>query len=497
MRSAASPAAARDAAGMHAAIERFLKACHRPYLLEPGEELLALKEGSFSLDRTESRLTLQAWSDTRNLTRRIVGIGEERRGRLELLVERFAHNVGRLFLLDLARPDSGEAGRRGGRLVFRERFRRFLTRQFPSWTLAEISAEQDLEHSLSPGFPRALLRKGQSGVAAIAANPDGMDPASILSFGLIWLDYLRRREQRMAIERLIVLLPAGAEPATCQRIPYLDAGRVVCDVYVYSAEDYAVRLDHGDYGNLETKLDVVHRPGAEAQAWVDRLRGLPHVECVENNNATSLRVHGLEFARTSGNELLFGLQKRAAARDGNIPEIERLAAELAFLRSQPQCPLHQKDPEEWLASQVRASLNVVDASLCSAPVYCQAPACLGGQRGRIDLLAVDYSGRLAVLELKASQDIHLPLQALDYWIRVKWHLDRDEFRSHGYFPGVLLRKEAPKLLLISPSLEFHPTTETILRFLSSSLEIERVGVGVNWREKLQVMFRLRGSETPF
>jgi hypothetical protein len=46
-------------------------------------------------------------------------------------------------------------------------------------------------------------------------------------------------------------------------------------------------------------------------------------------------------------------------------------------------------------------------------------------------------------------------------------------------------------------LEFHPTTETILQFRSSSLEIERVGVGVNWREKLQVMFRLQGAETPF
>ena len=497
MRPAASPAAARDAAGMHAAIECFLKACRRPYLLEPGEELFSLKEGSFSLDLVESRLTLQAWSDTRNFTRKIVGIGEQRRGRLELVVERFARNVGRILLLDMARPDSGEAGRRGGRLVFRERFRRFLTRQFPSWRVAEVSAEQDLEHSLSPGFPRAFLRKGPSGLAAIAATPDGMDPASILSFGLIWLDYLRRREQRMAIERLIVLLPAGTEPVTCQRIPYLDPARVLCDVYIYSAEDYAVRLDPGDYGNLETKLEVVHRPGEEAQGWVDKLKDLAHVECVENNNGASLRVHGLEFARTSGNELLFGLQKRAAARDGNLAEIERLAAELALLRSQPGSPLYQKDPEEWLASQIRASLNVVDASLCAAPVYCQAPTCLGGQRGRIDLLAVDYSGRLAVLELKASQDIHLPLQALDYWIRVKWHLDRDEFSSHGYFPGTLLRKDAPKLLLISPSLEFHPTTETILQFLSSSLEIERVGVGMNWREKLRVMFRLRGAETPF
>src|SRR5207248_2447196 len=170
---------------------------------------LPLQEGSFSIDQLDARLTLQAWSDTRNVTRRIVSIGEERRGRLELLVERFARNPGRMFLLDLERPDSQQAGRRGSRLVFRERFRRFLTRQFPSWNLAEISAEQDLEHSLSPGYPRAFLRKGQSGIAAIAATPDGMNPDSILSFGLIWLDYLRRREPRMRVERLIVLLPAG------------------------------------------------------------------------------------------------------------------------------------------------------------------------------------------------------------------------------------------------------------------------------------------------
>ena len=222
MRSAASSAAARDVDGMHAAIERFLKASRQPYLLEPGEELLPLKEGSYSVDRKDVRLTIQAWSDTRNLTRRIVGLGEERRGRLELVVERFARNVGPMFLIDMACPDSREAGRRGGRLVFRERFRRFLTRQFPAWKLAEISAEQDLQHSLSPVFPRALLRRGQSAVAAIAATPDCLDTSSILSFGLIWLDYLRRREQRLAVERLVLLLPAGAEQSTCQRIPYLD-----------------------------------------------------------------------------------------------------------------------------------------------------------------------------------------------------------------------------------------------------------------------------------
>jgi hypothetical protein len=124
------------------------------------------------------------------------------------------------------------------------------------------------------------------------------------------------------------------------------------------------------------------------------------------------------------------------------------------------------------------------------------PAFAGGERGVLDLLAVDRRGRLAVIELKASSDLHLPLQALDYWIRVKWHLDRGEFGAFGYFPGVALSPEPPRLLLVCPALEFHPTTETVLSFFSPVVEVERIGVGAGWRESLEVMFRLRGAERP-
>jgi len=499
MRSAASPAIARDADGMRAILERFLKSCRTPCLLEPGEQLLPLTDDNFSIDCKQDRLTIQAWNSTRNVMRRIVGLGEERRGRLDLVVERFARQVGQMVLIDMARPEAQETGRRGGRLVFRERFRSFLTREFPSWKLAELSSEPDLEHSLSPAFPRAFLHNGTSGIAAIAAPPDGMDASFLLSFGLIWLDYLRHREQRRTIERLVLFLPAGAEQTNCHRLAYLNPERLRCHVMAYSAEDFAVRRDPLDYGNLDTKLDTFRRATPEALTWIDRLRLPPEVERVENNGGTmSLRVRGVEFARTSGNELLFGLRKRAAAREHNLAEIEALASELVSLRSPGgDGLLYREHPEEWLASQVRANIDVIDAGLRSAPLYNQAPACLGGQRGLIDLLAVDHTGRLAVLELKASQDIHLPLQALDYWMRVKWHLDRDEFSSHGYFPGIELRKEPPKLLLISPSLEFHPTSETILQFISPEVEIERIGVGVHWRERLQVMFRMQGAEKPF
>jgi hypothetical protein len=159
-------------------------------------------------------------------------------------------------------------------------------------------------------------------------------------------------------------------------------------------------------------------------------------------------------------------------------------------------PLYRRNPEAWLESQVRAQIEQVHAALLPAPIYDQVPAFAAGDRGVLDLLAVDGAGRLAVLELKATADLQLPLQALDYWLRVKWHLDRDEFTPNGYFPGIALRPEPPRLFLVSPSLDFHPTTETILSYFSPSVDVERVGVGVEWRKGLQVMFRLRGAARP-
>jgi len=101
-----------------------------------------------------------------------------------------------------------------------------------------------------------------------------------------------------------------------------------------------------------------------------------------------------------------------------------------------------------------------------------------------------------VIELKASADLHLPLQALDYWMRVKHHLDRGEFTAAGYFPGIELRSDTPRLLLVSPSLEFHPTTETILGYFSPEIEVERAGLAVEWRKGLEVVFRLTGAQRP-
>jgi hypothetical protein len=484
---------------LRVAIETFLNAAARPALFEPGEELLPIGEENYALEIRGSRLVLQAWDRSRNISRRILAAGIDN-ARLQLTVEKFARREGEMQIVDLARPSGAGAGRRSGRLVFRERFRLFLRRQFVQWTLADLSSEADLEHSLSPAFPRAFLRHGQHGWAAIGCPPDG-DAGAALSFGLIWLDYLRRREQRVTVQGLALYVPAGSERTPALRIGCLNPSAGRWEIFAYAEDDRVAPVDPSDYGNLQTRLDPCRRlDPATADRWA-RVLSLPDVELVQKHDGRAgLRVRGIEFARIEDGDLWFGINERRQAQPHHIPEIEALAAELSRFRapdaSDRDHPLWRQAPEAWLESIVRGDIESLDASLLHSPVYGQTPVFVGGERGVLDLLAVDRRGRLAVIELKASADLHLPLQALDYWIHVKWHLNRGEFGAAGYFPGIPLLKEPPRLLLVSPSLEFHSTAETLLGYFAPEIEVERIGLGVEWRKGLRVMFRLTGAHRP-
>jgi hypothetical protein len=124
------------------------------------------------------------------------------------------------------------------------------------------------------------------------------------------------------------------------------------------------------------------------------------------------------------------------------------------------------------------------------------PAFSGQDRGVLDLLAISREGRLSVVELKASEDPQLPLQALGYWIRVAHHAARGDFGTCGYFRGMAVSAEPPRLLLVAPAMEFHPTTETILGFFAGHVEVERIGLGVEWQRAPRVVLRVRGARRP-
>lgn len=493
------PAARRDSrsgpAEARLAIERFLRASKSPLFVEPGEDPITIQPDNHVLEWRSGYLTFEIWDETRNFSRRIVALERETRARLDLEIERFGKRTGTIAIVDSSAAQ--DISRRNARLTYRERFRRSLSRQFPGWRILDVSAEADLEHSLSPSYPRAIVRGGSSAWAAIGAGPES-DADGVLTFGIIWLDYLRARERRYALAGLALFLPAGRERTTCLRLRWLNQGAAQYIAYAQFEDGFEDRIDLADYGNLDTHIERCTRPMPDADAvvegWVDTVAAAPGVERIMRSDGNiSLRVSGLEFARTSGNRLLFGLETRHTATASNLREIVSLAAGITQFRhsgaSDRVNPLYCRNPEGWLESQVRSHLQQIDATLSPAPLYGQVPAFTGGDRDVIDLLAADATGRLAVLELKASEDIHLPLQALDYWMRVKWHAERSEFGANGYFPGVQLRQDAPRLMLVAPSLDFHPANEIILRYFDPTIEVERIGIGLDWRNEVKVMFR--------
>jgi hypothetical protein len=481
------------------AINRFLASARQPAAVEPGAEPLAIESDRFGLELAGGRLTLHIWSDNRNLVRRITGISTEDTGRLDLAIERFGKQTGILQLIDLAKPRYQSVPRRAARLAYREQFRRSLLRQFPGGTVTSLSSDPDLQHSFSPVYPRALVRSGGVGWAAIGVPPEQADADGVLTFGLIWLDYLRQRERRIAVQGLALFIPDGKQRNTCLRLLYLSAADVQWTVFIYG-DGFEQAVDLRNYGNVDTSLPVLRRT-APLPDWTHAISAVPGVETLSlPDGGTSWRVHGLEFAAFDGSRVSFGIETATPASASNLKEIVALAHELMRRRSSDPIDrrgeLFLRNPESWLESSVRAHMADVDASLLPSPVYGQVPAIAGGHRGVIDLLACDYAGRLAVVEVKASEDLHLPLQALDYWLRVKWHLDRGEFHDRGVFPGIALQKQSPRMLLVAPALNFHPATEAILRYFPDEIEVERIGISMDWQRELKIAFRVRGKNRP-
>ncbi len=165
------------------AVEQFLASSRQPVLIEAGEDPLPVTRETFAINARGGFVVIECWNATRNLVRRVRGIVAARRGMLELEIERFGSRTGKLALIDLADPSNRDAGRRGARLKYRERFRRSLRRQFPDWRIAELSVEAGpAPQSLSPSYPRALLRKGTAGIAAIGAAEDALPPGGRAEF---------------------------------------------------------------------------------------------------------------------------------------------------------------------------------------------------------------------------------------------------------------------------------------------------------------------------
>lgn len=553
----------RGAEEIEGVLVGFLAEHPQSLLLEEGEILFDLSVADHTVTRAQGRVVLHVWSEQRNQARRIVS-AVRRGGTLRLMAQRFGQKEPRSLELVRERGRRAPATREGERTRYLQLLRRVLEREFSDSTVADLRATIDLEHSFGPAYVRGLQVRGSRAWAVIGVgaveSPAMID--GILTIGLLWLAYCREHAQaRRVVEGLRLILPAGMATTTLARVAWLDARVAKYALYeLNEAAETLLARDPADCGNLATRLvrapseAAATQPGGRFSEAIPRVLALlpeasqgqvevlPAAHSKErlvanahegfemrlrSNAELAFLRYGLEFARIrsgfEGGSFNRSLEvtvgsgaQETVLTEQNTGTLRAMVHELFARRSagldsrgaksketlRSGDALFRVQPERWLEGLLRAEISALDPQLQDAPVYVQVPAIAGaGDRGMLDLLAVTRDHRLAVIEVKAEEDLHFAMQGLDYWIRIREHhlahvdatTGLGDLQQHGYFPETRLQAETPLLYLVAPALRIHPATETVLRFLDPRVQWTLIALDERWRTRIRPVWRRRAA----
>jgi hypothetical protein len=511
------------------ALEAFLAEHPQAVLLEDGRPLFDMRIAKYTLTTEHGRCALHLWSEDRNLVRRVEA-STRRRDVLRLSTYRFGQTKPQVLELVADKDRRTASTREATRARYLRRLERVLPRQFEGWKPDAFRTSMDLERSFGPAYARGVLVKGTQAWAVIGVNREETQATvdGILTLGILWLAHCRENAGgRRLFQGLRIVTPPGMETLTLSRLAWLNPAIGQWELWTYDEQrELLEQRDAADHGNLLTRL--IHAPDqatarerfAESAARVlalvpEAMRGVVE-QRIRSGAELAFLLHGLEFARVRAGysaqsfNRVHGITFGAGANETpltseNESDLRELVARLFARRTaggSHRDPLYRMQPERWLESVLRREVSAIDDRLDSAHVYTQVPAFAAADRGMLDLLSVTSDGRLAVIEIKADEDLHLALQGLDYWIRVRAHHlenpDRatglGEFQRHGYFGGLRLAEGSPRLYLVAPALRVHPATELVLRHLSPQVEWTLVALDERWRSKIRVTWRRRSGE---
>ena len=509
-----------DAAQLERELTSFLAEAQNALVVEDGAVIFDLREARYSISGERGRCLLHLWSSERNIVRRVLD-AEQKNGCMNLTVQRFGQPRPQKLEIFLDRDRRTPNARKLARTQYQKLLERVLIRNFPDWRVENLTSAMDLERSFGPIYARGLIRKGNTAFAVLGVNAQELQSAidGSLTFGLLWLEHCRNREAgKSVVKGLKLFVPRRCSDVICSRLSQLNLRLAEFHLFELDERDEVVQpRDLQDRGNIATRL--VRRPDENSvrsrfAAAISRITSLiPECQVtVLSSSEIGFRLHGLEFARAriaiernsfqSNEEIVFGAGSyERLLDDASLALFEELAQRLRAARKSgcdSRDPLWRMYPERWLESLVCRQITRLDSRLDPNHVYVQVPAFTASDRAMIDVLTVTSTLRLAVIELKADEDIHLPLQGLDYWGRVKWHQERGEFQQFGYFlddesKPLTISSSPPMLLLVSPALRVHPAVDTVLRYFPPNIDWELIGLDEHWRKELRVIFRKRNS----
>ena len=446
-----------DAKSLAALLQDFLAEAPTAVVMENGASLFDLRRARYSLSTDHDKCVLHLWSEERNTVRRVLA-AEMKNGALRLQVMRFGQARPTHLEICPNRDTRTPSARKAARTAYEQRLQRVLELKFPGFKIPRLTSAMDLGQSFGPVYARGLLHRGHSAFAIVGVNAQETQASvdGALTCGILWLDASRLSDAsaRLQVEGLKLFVPPGTSELTRERMARLNHNAAKWRLYEFDERREEIRqIDTADRGNVATRL--VHCPDLNAarERFADSIRRVQalfgEADVVPlTPSEIAFRWHGLEFARARtvfapgsfrpGEEIVFGVgPAETVLDDSNERDLVTLVQRMKEAR-QPHAPranpLWRMHPERWLESLVIRDVAELDERLDPAWVYSQVPAFSASDRAMIDVLTVTRTGRLAVIELKAEEDIHLPLQGLDYWTRVEWHHARGEFQTHGILP---------------------------------------------------------------
>ncbi|NWG13537.1 MAG: hypothetical protein HXY20_08395 [Acidobacteria bacterium] len=366
----------------------------------------------------------------------------------------------------------------------------------------------DLAHTLSGSFLRVLVRDAVRHYLLLGATEQNEEQIPrMLTQALIWFRLLRAKRGLVGSPVIVLIVPADNSAVLYHRARCLDPALAPVEIWEYL-------LDGSCWRFLPAPLPPVpeeHRdfrwpvlgPFRWSRAFADVMELAPSEirRYPRFHDHDSVRLRGLEFARVEGidrSRVTFGVGPvRTELTAANFDTLRRLVEEILYYRRadtpDTHHPFFRLQSERWLESLILEDVPRLFPELAGDAVYSQIPVYLGSAEGRVDILGVDHTGTLVVMELKVAEDPEMPMQSLDYWGRVIRHNLLGDFQKRGYFSEAGLNRRWPKIYLISPVFSFHDTTEKVISFVDRHIDIWKVAINDDWRCGVRILERTQVS----
>jgi hypothetical protein len=470
-----------------------------------------LRKGEWELSTAHGRLHFAYWTERGLRTWRLLAWAwQDERLRMDV-TRRMGAERATLELVPRASARAGVEAVRAARLRLCAQLAQLACAELPGAQVERVRLSAGARRTEPGRYARIVLRtRGELlAVSGPVVTTGAGDVDALLTSALLWWLRLQRQARFAGLRRLCLIVPRELTEATTHRLALLRA-EVRTDISVYERDEAWQALTAVNVPALPQLFAAPPRslkaPRVDLSETAARIIELAPdaIDTVRARYGETLRYHGLAFARvrrTLGREhVWFGTSARQLLTADNWPELAKLLDELATHR-RADAPdhrhaLYRAAPEAWLESLLRRDITQLDPGLILAPLHAQfraAPKPSSGARP-VDLLALRRDGRLAVIELKVSEDAALPLQGADYWRRVEAHRHAGHIASAHLFGDLPIADEPPLVYLAAPVFRFHRAFHILARCITPEIEMYRFDLNEDWRAGVRVVRRLRVSQ---